>query len=68
MPYLFIYLSYHLHAVALLLVLIASIVLICKSLWIKVSAKGLKGLKFKSPSVMNWTSLILHGVFQNVYD
>ncbi len=29
----------HLHVVALLLVLIASIVLICKSLWIKASAK-----------------------------
>ncbi len=31
----------HLHVVALLLVLIASIVLICKSLWIKASAKWL---------------------------
>ncbi len=34
-------LSQHLHIVALLLVLIASIVLICKSLWISVSAKWL---------------------------
>ncbi len=34
-------LSQHLHNIAFLLVLIASVILICKSLWVKSSAKCL---------------------------